>query len=111
MALLMISSVWAYLARMSLWKKAILLSSAIPLSIIGNGLRVSSIFIMAEYGTEQFARTTWHDNSGLLLFYPISLLMMMGLHTILEGGLPWRHRKLVRTVVTQVNNLPPVTQP
>ncbi len=111
MALLMISSVWAYLARMSLWKKAILLSSAIPLSIIGNGLRVSSIFIMAEYGNEQFARTTWHDNSGLLLFYPISLLMMMGLHTILEGGLPWRHRKLVRTVVTNVNNLPPVTHP
>ncbi len=101
MALIMISSAWAYLAKMSLWKKAILLSSAIPLSIIGNGLRVSSIFIMAEYGNEEFARTTWHDNSGLLLFYPISLLLMMGLHTVLEGGLPWTKRKLKRTVITK----------
>jgi exosortase len=103
MALIMISSAWAYLAKMSLWKKAILLSSAIPLSIIGNGLRVSSIFIMAEYGNEQFARTTWHDNSGLLLFYPISLLLMMGLHTVLEGGLPWTKRKLKRTVITKAD--------
>jgi exosortase len=110
MALIMISSAWAYLAKMSLWKKAILLLSALPLAIIGNGLRVSSIFIMAEYGNEEFARTTWHDNSGLLLFYPISLLLMMGLHTVLEGGLPWTKRKLKRTVITNESISQPASQ-
>jgi hypothetical protein len=62
---------------------------------------VASIFIMAEYGNEKFARETWHDNSGLLLFYPISLLLMMGLHAILEGGLPWKNRKVVRIINTE----------
>lgn len=99
MALIMISSAWAYLANMSLWKRGILLVSAIPLSIIGNGLRVASIFIMAEYGNEEFARKTWHDNSGLLLFYPISLLLMMALHSLLEGGMPWKNKKVKRTVI------------
>lgn len=103
MALLMISSAWAYMARMALWKKAILMLSAIPLSIIGNGLRVASIFIMAEYGDQEFARGTWHDNSGLLLFYPISLILMMMLHALLEGWRPWKKATIKRTIISQAS--------
>lgn len=100
MALLMISSAWAYSARISLWKRALLLISALPLSIIGNGLRVASIFVIAEYGNQEFARKTWHDHSGLLVFYPMSLLMMMALHALLEGWKPWKKRVIKRTIVT-----------
>lgn len=110
MALLMISSAWAYSARMSLWKRGLLLMSAIPLSIIGNGLRVASIFVIAEYGNQEFARKTWHDHSGLLLFYPISLLLMMGLHALLEGWRPWKKRTIKRTVV-HANHSQPTTVP
>ena len=99
MALLMISSAWAYIARMSLWKRGLLLLSAIPLSIIGNGFRVASIFVMAEYGNEKFAVGTWHDNSGLLIFYPISLVLMMTFHAILEGWNPFKKKKVVRTII------------
>jgi exosortase len=99
MALLMISSAWAYIARMSLWKRSVLLLSAIPLSIIGNGFRVASIFVMAEYGNEKFAVGTWHDNSGLLIFYPISLVLMMTLHAMLEGWNPFKKKKVVRKVI------------
>jgi exosortase len=106
MALLMISSVWAYIARMALWKKGILLLSAIPISIIGNGLRVASIFIMAEYGNEEFAGGTWHDNSGLLLFYPISLILMMMLHALLEGWRPWKKAVVKRTLIKQEKSAP-----
>lgn len=96
MALLMISSAWSYASKgLALWKRAILLFSALPLAILGNGLRVSSIFLIAEYFNEEFARKTWHDNSGLLLFYPISLISMMLLHALLEGNLPWK-KKIVR---------------
>jgi exosortase len=103
MALLMISCAWAYLAPMNLWKRALLIFSALPIAILGNGLRVASIFIIAEYGNPQFAEKTWHDHSGLLLFYPISLLMMMGLHAMLEGGMPWKKRAVRRTVVRSQN--------
>jgi exosortase len=102
MALLMISAAWAYVAKMAMWKKILLFLSAFPLAIIGNALRVISIFVIAEYGDAQWAATTWHDWSGLLLFYPFSLLLLLVIHSTLEGGLPWKanqRRQLRRTQV------------
>lgn len=96
MALIMISSVWAYVARMALWKKALLCLSAFPLAILGNTLRLTSIFVIAEYGSADFAANTWHDWSGLLIFYPISLILLLALHSLLEGGLP-KFRRLRAT--------------
>ncbi|MFC7338070.1 exosortase/archaeosortase family protein [Haloferula chungangensis] len=93
MALILISSVWAYLAKMALWKKALLCFSAIPLAILGNMLRLTSIFVIAEYGDPDFARNSWHDWSGLLIFYPISLILLLMTHSLLEGGMP-KLRKL-----------------
>ena len=98
MALLMISAAWAYVAKISLWKKVLLFLSAFPLAIIGNALRVISIFVIAEYGDAEWASTTWHDWSGLLLFYPFSLFLLLVIHSILDGGLPWNaaNRKKVK---------------
>ena len=93
MALLMISAAWAYVANMGMWKRVLLFLSAFPLAIFGNVLRVTSIFVIAEYGDAKWARETWHDWSGLLLFYPISLALLLLLHSVLEGGLPWNKAK------------------
>jgi exosortase len=104
MALLMISAAWAYVAKMALWKRVLLFLCAFPLAILGNSLRVISIFVIAEYGDAEWARNTWHDWSGLLLFYPISLMLLLAIHSILEGGLPWRksnRRQLRRVTVTR----------
>lgn len=103
MALLMISAAWSYMARMAMWKRILLFLSAFPLAIIGNSLRVVSIFIIAEYGNAEWASTTWHDWSGLLLFYPFSLMLLLVIHSLLEGGLPWKskqRRQLLRTTVS-----------
>lgn len=102
MALVMISSAWAYVAKIKMWQKVVLFLSALPLAIIGNALRVTSIFVIAEYGDAEWARTTWHDWSGLLLFYPFSLFLLLLLHSVFEGGLPWKKvakRQLVRQQV------------
>ena len=104
MALLMISAAWAYVAKISLWKKVLLFLCAFPLAIIGNALRVVSIFVIAEYGDADWASTTWHDWSGLLLFYPFSLFLLLVIHSVLEGGLPWKganRRKIRRTSVSK----------
>lgn len=107
MALLMISAAWAYVARIAMWKKVLLFLCAFPLAVIGNSLRIISIFVIAEYGNAEWASTTWHDWSGLLLFYPFSLVLLLAIHSILEGGLPWKakQRRKVRRMV--VNASPP----
>lgn len=102
MALLMISATWAYLAKIRMWQKAVLFMMALPLAIIGNALRVTSIFVIAEYGDAEWARGTWHDWSGMLLFFPFSLFLLLVVHSIFEGGLPWKKaakRKLSRQTV------------
>jgi len=104
MALLMISGAWACIADLAWWKRGLLFLSAFPLAIIGNTLRVVSIFVIAEYGNAAWARDSWHDWSGLLLFYPISLALLLVIHSLFEGGLPWNHakrRQLRRVVVTR----------
>lgn len=103
MALLMISAAWAYIAKIPLWKKAVLFLSAIPLAILGNALRIISIFVIAEYGDYTWASTTWHDWSGLLLFYPFSMFLLLVIHSLLEGGLPWKagKRRITRRVSVQ----------
>lgn len=102
MALLMISSAWAYVAKIKMWQKAVLFMMALPLAIIGNALRVTSIFVIAEYGNAEWAAGTWHDWSGLLLFYPFSLFLLLVVHSAFEGGLPWKKaskKKLSRQTV------------
>lgn len=105
MALLMISGAWAYVANMAMWKRVLLFASAVPLAIIGNALRVTSIFVIAEYGDDKWGRTTWHDWSGLVLFYPFSLLLLLIIHSLLEGGLPWKksNRRQLRRVTVSRN--------
>lgn len=98
MALLMISVAWAYLAEgLRLWKRIVLGLSAIPLAIAANAFRVASIFVCAEYINPAFAGKTWHDWSGLLFFFPASLVGLMLLHGILAGELPLlKKRQVVR---------------
>ncbi len=99
MALLMISSAWAYLANMSFGKKCLLALSAIPLAIIGNGIRITSIVVMAEYVSSDFAANTWHDWSGLLLFFPVSLIGLACIHSLLTGEAVWKRLKRKKAVV------------
>lgn len=84
MALLMISGAYSYLTRMALWKKVLLLLSAVPIAVLANSVRIGSICAMAEYHDTTFATGTWHDWSGLFLFFPFSLFLLITLHSVLE---------------------------
>ncbi len=110
MALVMISFAWGYLANgLALWKRATLALSAIPLAILANAFRVCSIFVCAAYVNPAFASKTWHDWSGLLFFFPASLVGLTLLHGLLAGEIPFLHK---RRVVTRRHNAPaPATPP
>jgi exosortase len=73
MALVMIAAVYANYTQKTLWKKAVLFASSLPLAIIGNFGRIFTILILAQLGMGEFAKKTYHDWAGLLLFFPIAL--------------------------------------
>lgn len=96
MALLMISAAWGYLAdKLSLWKRALLVVSALPIAVVGNAFRVASVFVCAEYVNGAFAGKTWHDWSGLIFFFPACLAMLSVLHGLLAGDILFFKRRRV----------------
>lgn len=110
MALLMISVAWSYLAeKLSLWKRVVLALSALPLAILGNAFRVASIFVCAEYISPAFASKTWHDWSGLIFFFPASLVGLMLLHSLLSGEIPLMKKR--RAVIRRNLNVGEGVQP
>ena len=73
MALAMIAAVYANYTQDTLWKKAVLFVSALPLAIIGNFGRIFTILLLSHMGFHSFGKGVWHDWAGLLLFFPIAL--------------------------------------
>lgn len=98
--LIMIALPWAYLsANLKPWKKLVLVICSIPLAIISNAFRLISIFVLAEYVSPNFAKATWHDWSGLTLFFPASMLGLFIIHSILNGEILFfrRRKTIIRT--------------
>ena len=86
--LLVIVTAWSYLARLAPWKQFLMILSVVPIEIFGNALRLASIFVINEHGSPEFARSTWYDWSGLIVFYPTALILLFTIHCLLKGGLP-----------------------
>lgn len=98
--LLLISLPWAYLAdNLKLWKRFTLIFCSIPLAVIANSFRIASIFVLAEYINPVFAGKTWHDWSGLTLFFPASMLGLFLIHSLLIGEFSLLKRR--RTVIRE----------
>jgi exosortase len=73
MALSLIAAVYADLTLKALWQKGVLFALSIPLAVVANILRVSSIVVVAKFVDAEIAGTIYHDFSGFI-FFPIGLL-------------------------------------
>ncbi|MGJ8696859.1 MAG: exosortase/archaeosortase family protein [Verrucomicrobiaceae bacterium] len=97
MALTMIAAVFGNYTQKPLWKKALVFASALPLAIIGNFGRIFTILVIASLGFEDFAKRTYHDWAGLLLFFPIALSGLYLIDYLLN--IKDRRRKRVKKTV------------
>jgi len=93
-ALTALTAVYAYLTQDRLWKQLVLFLSAIPLAVIGNVIRVTSLGLIAEaFGQEiMFARfgkpLSWiaedlHELSGFV-FFAVAIVLMFLIGALLE---------------------------
>jgi exosortase/archaeosortase family protein len=82
--LVVTTMILAHLFLRSWWRKALLITAAIPLSVAKNGLRIATI---AELGTRidpGFLSGKLHHNGGILFF---------GLSVVAVGALLWVLRR------------------
>lgn len=96
MALTMIAAVYSHYTQKPLWKKAVLFASSFPLAIIGNFFRIFTILVLTQMGFGEFAKKTYHDWAGMLLFFPITLAGLFLFDYLLNFNT--RKTKVKRTV-------------
>ena len=66
--LIVLSILLAYYFRAPFWKKALLVISAVPVSVLTNGLRIASVGILYEFWGPAVAEGFFHDFSGWFIF-------------------------------------------
>lgn len=74
--LIVLGILLAYYFRARFWKKIVLVLSAIPVSVVTNGLRIASVGILYQYWGPRVAEGFFHDFSGWFIFmFSLALLL------------------------------------
>ncbi len=94
MAMVLISVVYAYVAKLALWKKVVVCLMAIPLAILVNAIRITTILLIAEMGFEDFAKGIYHDYAPFFIF-PLGITGLLLVHGILQ----WPNRRKTRVII------------
>ncbi len=89
LALLALTTAYAWLTQKGLWRRLLLALSAIPLAVAANIVRIVTIALVAEHYDPETALTLYHDYSGFMIF-TVSVLLMLGLSAALN--FPWLTR-------------------
>ncbi len=81
----------AFLLRCPLWKKAVVVASAVPIAVFSNVCRITVTAILyeaarrwPEHVSEKAAKWFFHDAAGWLMM-PLALVLLLGLWKLLEN--------------------------
>lgn len=81
-----LSLVYVYISRGNLSRKGILVSSIVPLAILGNLVRIIALCLITYYFGEEAGQGFFHNFSGIVIFVFI-ILGLVGLEFFLEKRL------------------------
>lgn len=84
-ALMLVTYVYGMIVHKKWSERLLIFAVCIPVAIVANAVRVTSILVVAKDHFE-FAKTTWHDYSGFLSF-GAALGLLMLLSAVMRQGL------------------------
>jgi exosortase len=80
MALTTVTAAYGYVTQDVQWKRWVLFLSAMPLAVLGNMARVTSIALVAQVYGQELASKTYHEYSGYIVFgVALSAMVVIGL--------------------------------
>jgi exosortase len=102
-ALVFIASIYGHMTQNKIWKLGVLIISSVPLAILANSFRVTTIVLIAEFWDAEFASQTYHNFSGFI-FFPLGLLGLMLVGFLINSG--WKRKSVTVTtkVVSELNS-------
>lgn len=87
MALMTVTAAFGYVTKRVQWKRWVLFLSAMPLAVVGNMARVTSIALVSQVYSQKFGTTDYHDAAGFIV-YAVALTAMVALGYLLDA--PYR---------------------
>lgn len=98
LAMTALTAVYAYLTQKTLLRKWILFLCCVPLAIIGNIARITTVGLVAEAFGERLATGIYHDYSGYVVF-GVAIALMVAVGSLLnmnykEVWRQWKHAYL-----------------
>jgi exosortase len=87
MALMTIAIMYAYHFERKPWQRVALVSSAIPIAVLANGLRIMGSGLLGQYWSPEKAQGFFHEFSGLLVFC-LSCVLLWAFHLLLHRIVP-----------------------
>jgi len=76
----------AYLYKDSLWKKAVVFLSTIPITVLMNSFRIGVIGVMVEYWGKDMAKGFLHDFEGWFVFMACTAVLVMEMWLLSKIG-------------------------
>jgi exosortase len=101
LAMTAITAAYAYVTQKTLLKKWFLFLCSIPLAIIGNVARITTIALVAGAFGQKIAAGLYHDYSSYILF-PVAIALMVGIGHLLnldfkKAWIQWKQNLLSPT--------------
>lgn len=81
--LVALTSLYGYVTMSAIWKKWVLFLSSIPLAVVGNLARITTVALVAQGFGQDLAMKVYHDYSGYIVF-SLAILCMIGLGATLN---------------------------
>jgi exosortase len=100
-ALTLVTYVYGMIAHRKWSERLVIFAACIPIAILANAVRVTSILIVARIDKE-FAQKTWHDYSGFMSF-GAALSLLLVLSTVMRHGVKALRPKVKVTKVGAAN--------
>ena len=82
-SLLALAVAFAYVTQDRNWKRAVLVASAIPVSVFANGVRVVFTGVLAQYWGAKAAEGFFHEFAGIAVF-ALAIAILVGIGMILR---------------------------
>jgi exosortase len=82
-ALIALTSLYGYITMRETWKKWVLFVSSMPLAVVGNLARITTVALVAQGFGQDWAMKIYHDYSGYIVF-SLAILCMIGLGAVLN---------------------------
>ncbi|MEP6669435.1 MAG: exosortase [Chthoniobacter sp.] len=98
MAMSMLAALYVYFTQKEAWKRWVIFGCSILFALVGNIARLFSVVLVAKWWNPEIAGGPYHDLSGLIVFFPSAVLVMVAFGNLLNRDWSGAGARIAKTI-------------